>query len=235
MRAAKLKLTAAVSAAAVGLIGTGMLVAVGQDKKPAETGKPDPVWDKDPEWFDRTRWSKDYLDMLKLREEDPARPKLPPGWGRVRPTAFPDIGPVGPKELWVFVDKRVPPVLASDPPLRKLQKVKLRAAMDELICLGSFRYGVGDPQVPFEHMAATMVQVAREAVAVGLELAEGPEDRRAWLEFRVGLEKEHEAFAAERYKSGLMPPSWVLSARRHRLDAEIALLKHIEQSGGKAK
>jgi hypothetical protein len=77
--------------------------------------------------------------------------------------------------------------------------------------------------------------VAREAVATGVELADRPEDRREWLEFRVGVEKENEAFAAERSKSGLMPPGGVLSARRHRLDAEIALLKHIERSGGKEK
>jgi hypothetical protein len=46
MRTAKLKLLAA--AAAVGLIGAGAIVAVGQEKKPAEGGKPDPEWNKAP-------------------------------------------------------------------------------------------------------------------------------------------------------------------------------------------
>ena len=234
MCTAKLTLLVVASAVAAGLTGTEVSVAAGQDGGPADAGKPDPEWNRDPEGFDRAEWSKYYLDMLKLREDHPARPKPPTDRDRVRPTAFPDVKPVGPKELREFVDKRVSPVLETDPPLRKLLKAKLRTATDELLFLGSLRYGAGDPREPFEHTAAAMVQAVREAVAVAVELAEGPEDRRAWLEFRVRLEKEHEAFSAERISQGLALPSGVMSARRHRLDAEIALMKHAARPGGAA-
>ena len=137
----------------------------------AEAGEPDPEWNKDPEGFDRTQWSKDYLDMPNLSKEGPAWPKLPPDWCQTRPTAFPDVTPVRPKELRGFVDKRVPPVLETDPPSRKLHKTKLRAATDELLFRCSLRYGVGDPKGRIEHTAAAMAQATREAVAAGLEWA----------------------------------------------------------------
>jgi hypothetical protein len=183
----------------------------------AEPGEPDPGWNTDPEWFDRAKASKDHRDALESFEEGQERTGLkpPPGWGHVLPTAFPDVGPVGPKELAEFTARRTPRVLDSDPPLRRLQKAKLQAAWAYVVLQHEFRF-IGDPKVPYETTVASLFDVARKAVAAGLELAEVAEDPRAWLEFRVGLEKEHEAFIAERVKSGYVLPSYAWAARRQR-------------------
>jgi len=228
MRTATLTLLAVASAASVGQNGTVAPVAAGQGGKPADAGKPDPEWNKDPEWFDRTQWSKNTLGPLMMSEEERKRhefPEPPPVRGQPRPTAFPDVKPVGPKEVMAFAARWNLQVLESDPPLRKLRKARLRAARDELLDLLAFRM-IGDPRVPYEATMASFLSVAREAVATGLEMSETPEDRRAWLAFRVGLEKEHEAFAADRVKGGIGQPAAAWAARRSRLDAEIALLRH---------
>jgi RNA polymerase sigma factor (sigma-70 family) len=207
MRTAKLKLMAAVSAAAVGLAGTGAIVAVGQEKKPvegakseptakAETGKPDPPWNKEAQ------------------------------------TAFPDIKPIGLDELKKFAEKHVPPVQESDSPLRKLQKAKLRTAMEELRLTSEFMQ-IGDPKATYESIMDVIQQVVREAVATGVELSDRREDRQAWLEFGVGVRKDIEAFFVERAKGGIVRLAQVLTARRHRLDAEIALPKHAQQREAK--
>ncbi len=211
MRTAKLKLVAAVSIAAVGLIGTGAIVAVGQEKKPAEgrrpasvakagAGKPDPAWNKEGE----------------------------------APTAFPDIKPVGLDQLKEFAAGHVPQVLESDSPLRKLQKAKLRVTMTELEFDRQFIV-IGDPKTGYEVTLNRSLQAAREAVATALELSDRPGDQRAWLEFGVGVHKDIEAFMAERVKSGTARPGEALPACRSLLDAEIALLKHTQQQEKRAK
>jgi len=209
MRTAKLKLVAAVSAAAVGLAGTGAIVAVGQDRKPAESGKPVPV-----------------------AKADAGKPD--PAWNKAGevPTAFPDIKPITLDEIKAFTAKHVPTVEVSDPPLRKLQKAKLRTAMEELASEIQFRQ-IGDPRSPFEITLIAIPQVAREAIATGVELSDRREDQRAWLEFGVGVHKEIEAFVRDRIRQEIARPSLVWTARRHRLDAEIALLKHAQQREAK--
>ena len=105
MRTATLTLLAVASAASVGQNGTVAPVAAGQGGKPADAGKPDPEWNKDPEWFDRTQWSKNTLGPLMMSEEERKRhefPEPPPVRGQPRPTAFPDVKPVGPKEVMAF-------------------------------------------------------------------------------------------------------------------------------------
>ena len=156
------------------------------------------------------------LDGVKKHANDPAAPRRPADWGHVRPTAFPDVGPAGPKELAEFVARRIPQVLESDPPLQRLQKAKLQAAWAYVVLQHEFRV-IGDPKVSYETTVASLFEVAREAVA-------------------TGLEKEFEAFLADRVKAAVVEgPSYAWSARRRRLDAEIALLKHVHESGGKAK
>jgi hypothetical protein len=221
MRTAKLKLLAAASVVVVGLAGTGAIVAVGQEKKPAEAGKPDPEW----------AWPKANRQQVpeglrKEREEARARFEKS-SKEAVQPTQFLDIKPLHSEDIKAFIDKRVPPVLDSDSPLRKLQKAKLRASLEELAYLVRFM-DFGDNRRPFETTLSLIAQVAREVATTGVELADRPEDRRAWLEFRVGLEKGIEAVVVERVSTGIANPSEAWSARRHRLDAEIALLKHIE-------
>lgn len=207
MRTAKLKLMAAVSAAAVGLIGTGAIVAVGQERKPTDTGKPDPA--------------------AKAEAG-----KLEPAWNEDGKTAFPNIKPIGPDELKAFADKHVPPVLESNPPLRKLQKAKLRAAIEELVRENDFGR-IGDPRVPFEIVQTAILQAVQEVVATGVELSDRREDRQTWLEFGVGLLKDNEAAVVERVKGGITRQSQAWNAQRHRLDAEIALLKHAQRREAK--
>jgi hypothetical protein len=197
MRTAKLKLLAA---AAVGLIGAGAIVAVGQDKKPAEGGKPDPAWNKEDEV----------------------------------PSAFPNIKPLGPKEIKEFAAKRVPPVLESDSEVTKLLKAKLRVTLKELEW-GLYFASIGGSKVPHDAHLAEILKAVQNAVATGLELANGLEDRRAWLDFGVGVCKDIEQFAVEQVKQGISRPSLVWLTQRYRLDAEIALQKHIESAKGAAK
>jgi RNA polymerase sigma factor (sigma-70 family) len=207
MRTAKLKLMAAVSAAAVGLIGTGAIVAVGQERKPADTGKPDPA-----------------------AKAEAGKPE--PVWNEDGKTAFPNIKRIGPDEAKAFAEKHVPPVLESDSVLRKLQKAKLRAAMNELVGERQF-LSMGDPKLPSELMIPSILQAAREAVATGVELSDRREDQHAWLEFGVGVYKEIEWYIRERAAQGIARPNSVLAAQRHRLDAEIALMKHAQQREAK--
>lgn len=209
MRTAKLKLMAAVSAAAVGLIGTGAIVAVGQERKPADTGKPAPA------------------TKAEAGKPDPA-------WNKQDevPTAFPDI------ELWhdelkAFAATRAPTVLESDTPLRKLFKRKLQVAIAEVESGREVLITV-DPK-SFEIIAAAIQQAAREAVATGVELAERREDRAAWLEYGVGIHKFLEAIIAGKVEHGIARWDLLYSAQRHRLDAEIALLKHTQQREGLPK
>jgi RNA polymerase sigma factor (sigma-70 family) len=207
MRTAKLKLVAAVSVVAVGLVGTGTIVAVGQERKAEEGGKPAPsakaeAVKPDPEWNEGTK------------------------------SAFPDIKPLDLNELEKFTEKHATPALESDPPLRKLQKAKLRAAMEQLKLEREFRR-LGDPRIPYEFTMNTLHQIIRDAVETGVELSDRREDQHAWLEFGVRVCKEYEALTKERANQGVIRPSDQLSVHRHRLDAEIALLKHAQQRDAK--
>jgi hypothetical protein len=104
VRIAKLKVLTAVALVAVGLVGTGAVVVVGQDRKPADPGRPvaDPVPGGEP--------------------DDPA------------PTAFPDIKPLNSEGVAKFFAARLQLVRASadDPPTVRLNKAKLRLAVQAI-------------------------------------------------------------------------------------------------------
>jgi hypothetical protein len=103
-RIAKLKVFAAVALVAVGLIGTGAVIVVGQDRKPAEPARPvaDPAPPGEP--------------------DDPA------------PTAFPDIKPLNSEGVAKFFAARLHMVRASadDPATIRLNKAKLRLAVQAI-------------------------------------------------------------------------------------------------------
>jgi hypothetical protein len=170
--------------------------------------------------------------VSKKRFKEEARTPLPP----VRPTAFPAVKPYGLKEVIEFA-KRVPPVLESDSPLRKLQKAKLQAALNEVVSEMTYRLGpeLGNPSTPREVTIPQFFKAVNEAVATALELSDRPEDRRAWLEFGVGVCKGMEWGLAELDKLGIERHSMALLAQRYRLDAEISLQKFVEQVGKKAR
>ncbi len=101
MSTAKLKLLAA----AVGLVGTGLLPAAGQDKKPAppakaEAGKPDPVWNKD--------------DKV--------------------PSLFPDVKPIGRKdgEIDQFIEERAKQGVARQADLLAVRRYRIDAEIAAL-------------------------------------------------------------------------------------------------------
>jgi hypothetical protein len=103
-RIARLKVLAAVALIAVGLVGTGAVVVVGQDRKSADPGRrvADPVPPGEP--------------------DDPA------------PTAFPDIKPLNSEGVAKFFAARLHLVRAStdDSPTVRLNKAKLRLAVSAL-------------------------------------------------------------------------------------------------------
>ncbi len=200
MRTAKLKLWAAMSAVAIGLIGTGVLVAVGQDKGPATGGKPQPA-----------------------AKTQPGKPD--PAWNKADdvPTAFPDIKPMEPKEVAEFAKKWTPTVLEGDRLEQKLRKIKLRTLLQSLVIEFNLREtGVIGREAPEQLLR--IGELTKETVSTALELNERPESRKTWLEFGIGLQKYVESMTAEGVKTGTTRVQYLATARRYRLDAEIALI-----------
>ena len=122
----------------------------------------------------------------------------------------------------------------TDSPLRKLQIAKLRVTTREWNSLVEF-FEAGDSSEPFELTRERIYLAERALIETAVELSARPEDLKVLLEFGVGRAKALEAFDLYRLKRGVGQELFVARTQRHRLDAEIALLKHIEQTGGKAK
>lgn len=140
MRIAKLKLIAAASAAAVGLAGTGALVAVSQEKKgtagqPAEAAKADP---NQPGKLDAA-WNGDG----------------PP------PSAFPDIEP-GAVKLPLPDGKTRVGILDTDPPVVKLRKAKLNLALRGYERAREKLQGVWGAPLDLAQLAVPVINAATE-------------------------------------------------------------------------
>jgi hypothetical protein len=104
IRIVKFKVLAAVALVAVGLVGTGAVVVVGEDRKPtAPPGGP-------------------VAELVPGVPDDPA------------PTAFPDIKPLNSEGVAKFFANRLHMVRASadDPPTVRLNKAKLRLAISAI-------------------------------------------------------------------------------------------------------
>jgi RNA polymerase sigma factor (sigma-70 family) len=215
MRTAKLKVFALIVGVGVGLAGTGVMVAVSQEKKPAdpeapraEAGKPDPAWNKADE-------VPSVFPELKFR---------------VAPNALLDTD-----EIVRFTEAEQVQVLVTEPPLTKLAKARLNTVLRAIAFnLRIIRDG-GIPR-PFgvegmHHLADQIGRDGQQAVAAAFEVYDRREDRRRWLEFQVKYQKYVEGWVAMRAdpKVGVMSSSALMYAQQRRLDAEIALLKFDQQ------
>src|SRR5262249_47413041 len=119
----------------------------GDSTAKAETGKPDPAWNK-------------TIDV---------------------PSVFPNIKPVKLEGLEAFAEKRSPKVMESDSQIGKLQKAKLRLALHELEKILAV-IAEGDPRVPYDIMMERILNTTKSTVTTALELTDGNDSRRAWLE-----------------------------------------------------
>jgi hypothetical protein len=200
MRIAKLKVLAAVVLVAVGLVGTGAVVVVGQDRKPADPGRPvaDPVPGGVP--------------------DDPA------------PTAFPDIKPLNSEGVAKFFAARLHVVRASadDPQTVRLNKAKLRLAVQaihynfELSAGGRFDervlFGMARAVRDVADTAAVLWQAADDR-RPWLEMLVGVQ-----LEVERYVMARARAGAGQNLDAGPVLNRDVVVAQSARMDAELALL-----------
>jgi hypothetical protein len=200
MRISNIKVLAAVALVAVGLVGTGAVVVVGQDSKPADPGRPvaDPVPPGVP--------------------DDPA------------PSAFPDIKPLNSEGVAKFFAARLHLVRASadDPPTVRLNKAKLRLAVQaihynfDLSARGRFDEGVLLGMSRAVRDAADTAAVLWPAVVrrrPWLEMLVGVQ-----LEMERYVMARARAGAGKNLDAGPVLNRDVAVAQSARMDAELALL-----------
>jgi hypothetical protein len=210
MRATKLKLAAVLAVGLAGVAGLGTVFALGTTAAP-HVAVVQPPPDDPPE-----------------KEPDP-KTTPDPKWENDRTaTAYPDITPLTAAALTEFQTKHLEPVFVADPPLRKLQKVKLRRILHLLgsEVAGLERFTRSDDRKVQEQQRQwwryetdeRVRGLVRDATTVAneLELKAGP---RPWLVLRVAAEKRvnaaHDALFMD-----------TLYGDVPRFDAEIALAKH---------
>jgi hypothetical protein len=226
MRTAKRNLLTAASVAVTGLIVTGVVVAVAQEPAKVErrTG-PDPsgTIEEVPTAFPE-------IKPLFLTVDGDEQEQL----RRLRTVHGPEARVISAKKLGETYAQRMPQGKETDPPLRKLQIAKLRVTTREWNSLVVL-FESGDASEPYDLTRERIYLAEITLIETAAELSARPEDVKALLEIGVGRAKALEAFTIYRLKRGVGQPLFVARAQRHRLDAEIALLKHNEQAGGKAK
>ena len=227
MRTAKLSLLTAAWVAVTGLIGTGIVVTVAQEPAKVE-GRPGPGPPATPEEVPTAFPDIKPLFLTVNDDNEVAQLK------RIRATYGPDVRIISAKKLGATYAERMPQGKETDSPLRKLQIAKLRVTTREWNSLVKF-FASGDSSEPFELTRERIYLAERALIETALELSARPEDLKVLLEFGVSRAKALEAFDLYRLKQGIGQELFVARSQRHRLDAEIALLKHIEQTGGKPK
>ena len=110
---------------------------------------------------------------------------------------------------------------ATDTPLRKLQKERVRDRM-KAFDLNRELLNFGQYDIPFYEKCVSELVKLSDNLA---ELVEKPEDKIACYEMQVEAMRSLESFAANRVKSGRSRPQELLQARAARIDAEIELMK----------
>jgi RNA polymerase sigma factor (sigma-70 family) len=203
MRTAKLKLLAAVSAAMVGVAGSGTFLAWTYGQPPVPGGPPPRA----------------------------AAPAPPAGMAEVKvgeepATAFPDKLEAAGKPIAELCPRLLtddPPAdAATDSPLVKLQKARLRELVRVIrLAVGSVYTGWGNDAPALQRLAAALDKLPAAVDAVE-PTAEG---RRRWYEERVALAKSVERVSAERFKTGSLQQDYLHLTRVLRVEAEIDLLK----------
>jgi hypothetical protein len=224
MRIAKQKLVTA-AFVATGLIGTGFVVSVAQgppkvERRPSSSTAAEEVLTEFP----------DIKPLVLTVPDDDEKEQLK----RIRTAYGPDARIISPKKLAETYAQRMPQGKETDSRLRKLQIAKLRVTLREWNSLVEL-IEAGDPPEMFDLTRERIYLAERTLIETSVELSTRPEDVKVLLEFGVGRAKALEAFVRYRLKQGSGQELFVARAQRHRLDAEIALLKHIEQADRKAK
>lgn len=161
------------------------------------------------------------------------KPKIDPKWRHQPfPSAFPEISPLTAESLKEFTTKHVEPIYESDPPLRKLQKAKLRIALAKLESAVANAEAITKPpgkerppgfygQVYSQFEALEMQ--AKNTVALAIDLYPSGEARRQWLVLRVAAEKRIEQDFMNFMKAHSFGR---LDNDLPRIEAEIELAKH---------
>jgi RNA polymerase sigma factor (sigma-70 family) len=198
MRTAKLKLTAAVAAGLLAVIGAGTVIAVGQapvpgpgpkaDSVPPKAGKADPPAPVGPEFT--------------------AFPEL------TAPRAFGDLV----KECPLLLGPRDVALAPQDDPARRLRKIRLNAARAGLREVAQ-RWLVGDPR-PGDDVSGMLARSGGAAAAVFTD----PTELRPWAEERVRVGKWYEVQMTAQIAAGTEARSSLARSVYARADAELALL-----------
>jgi hypothetical protein len=222
MQTTKWNLLTALSVAFTGLMVTGVVVAVAQEPAKVEhrTGiGPTGTIEEVPTAFPDIKPL--FLTIGGDDEQEQLR--------RFRSVYGTEARVISTKKLMESYAQRFPQGKETDPPLRKLLIAKLRVTTREWDSLVEF-FESGDPSEPYELTRERIYLAERILIETSAELSARPEDLKALLEFGVGRAKALEAFASYRLKRGTGQKLFVARAQRHRLDAEIALLKHVQAS-----
>ena len=136
-------------------------------------------------------------------------------------TAFPEIKAADASKLPLPKGKSQIAIAETDKPLVKLQKARFNTAIEQyernvmLIELGTFEMNTLYARNEAIH---AIIAAAPDALT--------KDQLEIWLVWSVASEKSLENTVAARVAAGVVGKQELLSARRHRLEAEIALLKH---------
>ena len=229
MRTGKLNVLTAVSVAVTGLIWAGIVVSIAQEPAKVERRPgPDPsvAIEEVPTAFTDIK----PLFLTIAADDDDEKVHL----RRIISVHGAEARVISAKKLAEAYAQRMPQSKETDPPLRKLQIAKLRVITREWKALVEY-FEAGDSSEPYDLTRERIYLADRNFIEAAVELAAKPEDQKALLELGVGRAKALEVFARYRLQRGAGQELFFARSQRHRLDAEIALLKHIERTGGKEK
>ena len=136
-------------------------------------------------------------------------------------TAFPEIKAADASKLPLPEGKSQIAIAETDKPLVKLQKARFNTAIEEYaMCSDVLERGTGDQAAIVKRNEAKRAVIA----AAPDVLAKGQFE--VWLVWSVASEKNFEQQSAKGVEAGVVRKSDFLSVRRHRIEAEIALLNH---------
>ncbi len=144
-------------------------------------------------------------------------------------TAFPEIKAADASKLPLPNGKSQIAIAETDKPLVKLQKARFNTALEEytlntaMIERGGFELST--------HIASS--EVIRTIASASHDVY-SKVDVEKWLVWSVAAEKNLENTVAMRVAAGVFRKQELLTARRHRLEAEIALLKHRSTAANEA-
>lgn len=136
-------------------------------------------------------------------------------------TAFPEIKAADASKLPLPNGKSQIAIAETDKPLVKLQKARFNIAIQEYESIAiMIEKGVFDLTT-----LASRTEVIRAIVSASRDV-HAKDDFEKWLVWSIASEKNLVKILSERVQAGAMRISELLSARRHRIEAEIALIKH---------